>query len=81
MARTLALAQQIKGRFDAAYVCPNSLKSALLPFLAGIPERVGYLGEARLGLLTQRLNNPPKGQRPPDGGVLLGLEWRGGCGR
>lgn len=59
------LSQQIKGRFDVAYVCPNSLKSALLPFLAGIPTRVGYLGEARLGLLTQRLANPAKGQRPP----------------
>jgi heptosyltransferase-2 len=59
------LAQQIKGRFDTAYVCPNSFKSALLPWLAGIPRRVGYQGEARIGLLTQRLNNPPKGQRPP----------------
>lgn len=59
------LAQQIKGRFDAAYVCPNSFKSALLPFLAGIPRRVGYQGEARFWLLTQRQSNPPKGQRPP----------------
>lgn len=59
------LARQVGGRFDVAYICPNSLKSALLPFLARIPERVGYLGEARVGLLTQRLKNPPKGQRPP----------------
>ena len=61
----LSLARQLKGQFDVAYICPNSLKSALLPFLAGIPVRVGYLGEARFGLLTQRLANPPKGQRPP----------------
>ncbi|CAN6484072.1 unnamed protein product [Victoria cruziana] len=60
-----ALAQQIEGRFDAAYVLPNSIKSALLPFLASIPKRVGYLGEARVGLLTHRLKNPPKGKRPP----------------
>ena len=59
------LARRIRGRFDTAYVCPNSLKSALLPFLAGIQQRVGYLGEARFGLLTQRLQNPPKSQRPP----------------
>lgn len=60
-----ALARRLAGRFDVAYVCPNSLKSALLPWLAGIPKRVGYLGEARFGLLTHRLKNPPKGQRPP----------------
>ena len=61
----LRLAKQLAGQFDRAYVCPNSLKSALLPFLAGIPQRIGYRGEARLGLLTQRLKNPPKGERPP----------------
>lgn len=60
-----SLARQIEGRFDAAYVLPNSIKSALLPFLASIPKRVGYLGEARVGLLTHRLKNPPKAKRPP----------------
>ena len=59
-----ALAKALAGRFDVAYVCPNSLKSALLPFLASIPKRIGYLGEARVGLLTHRLKNPPKNQRP-----------------
>ncbi len=60
-----ALARQLEGRFGVAYVLPNSLKSALLPFLASIPRRVGYLGEARVGLLTHRLKNPPKDKRPP----------------
>jgi heptosyltransferase-2 len=59
------LAKQLDQQFDRAYVCPNSLKSALLPFLAGIPVRIGYLGEARVGLLTHRLKNPAKGKRPP----------------
>jgi heptosyltransferase-2 len=58
-----SLAQQLQGRFDSAYVLPNSLKSSLLPFLASIPRRVGYLGEARVGLLTHRLKNPKN--KPP----------------
>lgn len=60
-----ALARQLRGRFDAAVVLPNSLKSALLPWLAGIPQRIGYLGESRYGLLTRRLPNPSRGERPP----------------
>jgi heptosyltransferase-2 len=58
-----SVAKQVHGRFDTAYVLPNSLKSALLPFLANIPRRVGYLGEARVGLLTHRLKNPKN--KPP----------------
>jgi heptosyltransferase-2 len=57
------IARQVQGRFESAYVLPNSLKSALLPFLASIPRRVGYLGEARVGLLTHRLKNPAS--KPP----------------
>ena len=60
-----AMARQLRGRFQRAIVCPNSFKSALLPFWAGIPERVGYHGEARYGLLTRRLPNPDKHERPP----------------
>ncbi len=60
-----SLAKQLEGRFDTAYVCPNSLKSALLPFLASVPKRVGYLGEARVGLLTHRLKSPPRNKPLP----------------
>ncbi|MFD1579112.1 lipopolysaccharide heptosyltransferase II [Ramlibacter ginsenosidimutans] len=57
------LGRQLRGQFENAYVLPNSLKSALLPLLAAIPRRVGYLGEARVGLLTHRLKNPK--DKPP----------------
>ena len=60
-----AMAERLRGRFASAYICPNSLKSALIPWWAGIPNRVGYRGEARLGIVNRRLANPPKGERPP----------------
>lgn len=48
------LANRLKGRFDRAIVLPRSWKAALVPFMARIPERVGFLGEHRYGLLKER---------------------------
>jgi heptosyltransferase-2 len=40
--------------YDEAIVLPNSWKSALVPFFAGIRRRSGYTGEARYLLLNRR---------------------------
>lgn len=57
------IASALRGQFDRAYVLPNSLKAALIPFLARIPQRHGYFGEGRVLLLNRRL--PNRAGRPP----------------
>lgn len=49
------LARQLaQAGYQRAYILPNSIKSALIPFFAGIPERIGFLGESRYGLINRR---------------------------
>ncbi len=51
--RQAALAKRLRDRsYGAALVMPRTWKSALTPFLAGIPQRTGFVGEARFGLLN-----------------------------
>jgi heptosyltransferase-2 len=48
-----ALARALRGQgYTRAIVLPNSWKSALVPWLAGIPRRTGYVGELRWGLIN-----------------------------
>jgi heptosyltransferase-2 len=53
LARRRALARELKANgYTRAFVLPNSFKSAIVPWLARIPRRIGYAGEARWALLT-----------------------------
>jgi heptosyltransferase-2 len=47
------IARQLQRRgYEQAIVMPNSLKSALVPWLADIPIRTGFRGEYRYGLIN-----------------------------
>jgi heptosyltransferase II len=50
--RALAAALRERG-YGTALVLPRTWKSAIAPALAGIPERVGFIGEIRFGLLNR----------------------------
>lgn len=53
LAARFSLGMQLRNmHYDQAIVLPNSLKSALIPFFAGIPLRTGFVGEMRYGLLN-----------------------------
>ena len=62
--------------YDWAILLPNSFKSALIPFWAGIPRRSGFLGEQRYGLLNdwRRLD---KQQLPMTVQRFVALAWPG----
>jgi heptosyltransferase-2 len=53
-AKQWALAAELRSRdYGTALVLPRTWKAAIAPALAGIPERVGFFGEARFGLINR----------------------------
>lgn len=60
-----AVARKLRGKFDVAIIFPNSLRTALEPWLAGIPRRVGYPGHQRRWLLDQPFVEKKKKQPDP----------------
>jgi heptosyltransferase-2 len=68
----LRLAGEVRRHaFDLAIILPNSLNAALVPWLAGIPVRLGKTGDGRTLLLTHRF---PKSAQPA--GVHQSLNYR-----
>ena len=54
VAKQWGLAAELRERnYGTALILPRTWKSAIAPALAGIPERVGFVGEARFGLLNE----------------------------
>jgi heptosyltransferase-2 len=51
-------------RFDGAILLQNAFDAALLAWLAGIPERIGYRRDARGPLLTRAIAVPEPGDIP-----------------
>ena len=54
LAKQWGLASRLRANhYGSALVMPRTWKSAIAPALAGIPERVGFFGEGRFGLINQ----------------------------
>ena len=53
LAERWKLARRLRHQgYVEAYILPNTLKYALIPWLAGIRRRVGYRGESRYGIVN-----------------------------
>ena len=51
-------ASKLRGKFEVAIVLPNSIRTALEPWLSGIPRRVGYPAKWRQRFLNQVMPLP-----------------------
>ncbi len=60
----LGVARRLRGKFDLALILPNSPRSALEPFFAGIPKRVGFARPWRTWCLTDPVPERPNAIHP-----------------
>lgn len=69
-----ALAERLRREgYGSALIMPRTWKAALAPFLAGIPERTGWVGEWRFGLLNDLRYGERKRPRMIDQCAALAL--------
>jgi len=74
LAQHKALAQRLRAEgYGSALIMPRTWKAALAPFLAGIPERTGFIGEARFFVLSDMRPGERKLERMVDRCAALAL--------
>jgi heptosyltransferase-2 len=70
----IALASTLRKRgYETAYIVQSSFKAALVPFLAQIPERIGWAEECRFPLLTRPRFRMRRWSRMVDRSCWLGV--------
>jgi heptosyltransferase-2 len=74
VAKQFGLARELRARgYGTALVLPRTWKAAIAPTLAGIPERVGFFGEVRFGLVNHMRWNERRLPRFIDKNAALAL--------
>lgn len=60
LARRRRIGRELRGRYRRAIVLPRSFKAALVPWFARVPQRTGFRGEQRYGLINDMRTFDPR---------------------